>query len=87
MKFDYVLSIVLPVPLVLFFCFVSSVMINIRCKIFLKLQNFVDTLSGLEGLIMLVIIILSHMKLDSSVNVVIMIATMDVSFSIGTLGS
>lgn len=65
----------------------SSVMINICCKISKELQNSADTHSGPGPLTMLVIIILSHTKPDSSVTKVITIATMDTSFSNGMLRS
>lgn len=62
-------------------------MINICCKNSKKLQNFVDTHSGLGALTMLVFIILSHTKLGSSVTEVIMIVTMDASSCNGILRS
>lgn len=60
-------------------------MIDTRSRISEKLQNCVDTLSGPEGLKMLDIIILGHMKLGSSVNEVNTTATMGASSSTGML--
>lgn len=62
-------------------------MIDIHFRTFERLQTCEDIPSGQGDLIILVTITLDHMKLDSSVNGVIMIVIMGVSSSNGILKS